>query len=159
MSTRPFRFPSLPRGAARLIAPILLAVVLTACAATFSNHGFVPPEDELAQLQVGVDTRETVAELVGQPSASGVLRDEAWIYAAYRVRSYTYQAPEVVEREVVAISFDAGGRVANIERFGLEDGQIVQLSRRVTESSVRNLGFFRQLMRNLGRLDLGALGN
>jgi hypothetical protein len=86
-------------------------------------------------------------------------RDEAWIYSAYRVRNYTYQAPQVVERDVVAISFDADGVVSNVERFGLEDGQLVQLSRRTTESSVRDLGFFRQLMRNLGRVDLGALGN
>jgi outer membrane protein assembly factor BamE (lipoprotein component of BamABCDE complex) len=75
------------------------------------------------------------------------------------VRNYTYQAPEVIERDVVAISFDAGGVVTNIERFGLEDGQLVQLSRRVTDSSVRDLGFFRQLMRNLGRVDLGSFGD
>jgi hypothetical protein len=64
----------------------------------------------------------------GRPSAAaGVTRDEAWIYSAYRVRNYTYQAPEVIERDVVAISFDADGVVSNVERFGLEDGQLVQL--------------------------------
>jgi outer membrane protein assembly factor BamE (lipoprotein component of BamABCDE complex) len=99
-----------------------------------------------------------VEETIGTPAASGVLRNEAWIYSAYRVRNFAYQAPEVVERDVVAISFDADGVVSNIERFGLEDGQVIQLSRRVTETSVRDLGFFRQLMRNLGRFDLGTLG-
>jgi outer membrane protein assembly factor BamE (lipoprotein component of BamABCDE complex) len=135
-----------------------LWLVLTACAATFTNHGFVPRDDELAALQLGVDTRETVAETIGRPSATGVLRDEAWIYSAYRVRSYTYQAPQVIEREVVAISFDAGGAVSNVERFGLEDGRVVTLSRRVTENTVRDLGFVRQLLRNLGRFDLGSIG-
>ena len=135
-----------------------LWLVLTACAATFTNHGFVPRDDELAALQLGVDTRETVAETIGRPSATGVLRDEAWIYSAYRVRNYTYQAPQVIEREVVAISFDAGGTVSNVERFGLEDGRVVTLSRRVTENTVRDLGFMRQLLRNLGRFDLGTIG-
>jgi outer membrane protein assembly factor BamE (lipoprotein component of BamABCDE complex) len=94
----------------------------------------VPPDAELEQILVGVDTRGTVEETIGQPSAAaGVLRDEAWIYSAYRVRNYTYQAPQVVERDVVAISFDGDGVVSNVERFGLEDGQLVQLSRRVTE--------------------------
>jgi hypothetical protein len=65
---------------------------------------------------------------IGRPSAAaGVTRDEAWIYSAYRVRNYTYQAAEVIERDVVAISFDADGVVSNVERFGLEDGQLVQL--------------------------------
>ncbi|MCU4653866.1 outer membrane protein assembly factor BamE [Roseibacterium sp. SDUM158016] len=159
MSTRRHSPLSLPRTLARLAAPLLLAAVLTACAATYDNHGFVPPPEELEQILVGVDTRGTIEETIGRPAASGVLRDEAWIYTAYRVRNYTYQAPQVIERDVVAISFDADGVVSNVERFGLEDGQLVQLSRRVTESSVRDLGFFRQLMRNLGRVDLGALGN
>jgi outer membrane protein assembly factor BamE (lipoprotein component of BamABCDE complex) len=158
MSTRRPDPSSRPRRTARLGAAALLAVLLTACSATYTNHGFVPPDTELEQVLVGVDTRGTVEETIGRPAASGVLRDEAWIYAAYRVRSFAYQAPEVVERDVVAISFDEAGVVSNIERFGLEDGQVVELSRRVTETSVRDLGFFRQLMRNLGRLDLGALG-
>jgi outer membrane protein assembly factor BamE (lipoprotein component of BamABCDE complex) len=131
---------------------------LSACAATFSNHGFVPRDDELAALAVGVDTRDTVAETVGRPSATGVVRDEAWIYSAYRMRNYAYQAPEVIEREVVAISFTESGVVSNIERFGLEDGRVVTLSRRVTDTSVRDMGFLRQLMRNLGRFDLGSVG-
>ena len=143
-------------AAPRLLLAAALSLGLAACAATFSNHGYVPPEAELQQISVGVDTRETVAEAVGRPSTSGVLRDEAWIYSAYRVRNYTYQEPQVIERDVVAISFDAAGRVSNVERFGLEDGRIVQLSRRVTETTVRDLGFFRQLMRNLGRFDLGG---
>jgi outer membrane protein assembly factor BamE (lipoprotein component of BamABCDE complex) len=135
-----------------------LVAGLSGCAATFTNHGFVPRKDELAALALGVDTRDTVAETIGRPSATGVLRDEAWIYSAYRIRNYTYQAPEVIEREVVAISFDGAGRVANVERFGLEDGQVVTLSRRVTENTVRDLGFVRQLLRNLGRFDLGTIG-
>ncbi len=147
------------RGARRLALAAFMAVGLAACAATIDNHGFVPPEEELAQIIVGVDTRGTVEETIGRPAASGVLRDEAWIYSAYRVRNFAYQAPQVVERDVVAISFDGEGVVTNIERFGLEDGRVVQLSRRVTETSVRDLGFFRQLARNFGRIDLGALGD
>ena len=143
----------------RVWLSLCLLIGLGACAATFTNHGFVPRDDELAALSIGVDTRDTVAETIGRPTATGVLRDEAWIYSAYRIRNYTYQAPQVIERQVVAISFDGGGRVSNVERFGLEDGQVVTLSRRVTESSVRDQGFFRQLLRNLGRFDLGAIGN
>lgn len=149
---RPFR------GARRTALAVVAALALGACSATIDNHGFVPPEEELQQIIVGVDTRGTVEETIGQPAASGVLRDEAWIYSAYRVRNFAYQAPQVVERDVVAISFDGDGVVTNVERFGLEDGRAVQLSRRVTETSVRDLGFFRQLMRNFGRIDLGALG-
>ncbi|AHM04875.1 Outer membrane lipoprotein OmlA [Roseibacterium elongatum DSM 19469] len=148
--------PRLGRAAHRLILAAILGLGLVACAATYDNHGYVPPEGDLAEISLG-DTRDEVAERVGRPATAGVMRDEAWFYTAYRIRNFTYRAPEVVEREIVAISFDQGGRVQNIERFGLEDGQVVQLSRRVTESTVQNLGFFQQLLSNFGRINLGEV--
>jgi hypothetical protein len=45
--------------------------------------------------------------------------------------------------------------VSNIEEFSLEDGQVIQLSRRVTTSTVREVSFFGQLLSNFGRINLG----
>ncbi|MBF9058817.1 outer membrane protein assembly factor BamE [Rhodobacterales bacterium HKCCSP123] len=138
---------------------IMLAASLAACAATFDNHGYVPPPENLAEVNIG-DSREAVAEAVGTPGIAGVMRDEAWFYTAYRVRNYAYRAPEVIERQIIAVSFDAGGRVSNIEEFGLQDGNIVQLSRRVTTSSVREVSFLAQILSNFGRINVAdALAN
>jgi len=131
-----------------------LALALAACDATFQNHGYVPPPEELSEVSIG-DTREAVAAAIGTPGASGVMRDEAWFYTAYTVRNFAYQAPEVTEREVLAVSFDGRGRVANIETFGLDQGRVVQLSRRVTTSSVREVTFLGQLFGNIGRISIG----
>ena len=135
-----------------LVGPAL-ALGLAACAATFDNHGYVPPPEDLAAVDVG-DSRASVAEAVGTPGTAGVMRDEAWFYTAYRMRNFAYRAPEVVERDIIAISFDGGGRVSNIEEFGLEDGRIIQLSRRVTTSSVREVSFLRQILSNFGRINV-----
>ncbi|MCB1399310.1 MAG: outer membrane protein assembly factor BamE, partial [Rhodobacteraceae bacterium] len=62
-------------------------------------------------------------------------------------------------RQVVAVSFTEAGLVSNVERFGLQDGQVVVLSRRVTESNIRSLGLVRQLMGSLGRVSAGQLLN
>jgi len=135
-----------------------LVLGLSACSATINNHGYVPPPEDLAEVSIG-DSRDAVVEAIGTPGAAGVMRDEAWLYTAYRIRNFAYQAPEVTEREVLAVSFDDRGRVSNIERFGLEDGQVIELSRRVTTSSVREVTFFGQLLRNFGRINiLDSLG-
>ncbi|MGR3721070.1 MAG: outer membrane protein assembly factor BamE, partial [Paracoccus sp. (in: a-proteobacteria)] len=60
-----------------------------------------------------------------------------------------------VDREVVAISFAPSGVVSNIERFGQERGRVVVLSRRVTEGSVTEVSFIRQLLGNLGNFQAG----
>lgn len=146
------------RGIRAGLAGLALVLGLAACSATFVNHGYVPPPEELSLVDIG-DSREAVAEAIGTPGSAGVMRDEAWFYTAYRVRNFAYRAPEITERQILAVSFDGAGRVQNIEEFGLEDGQIIQLSRRVTTSSIREISFLQQLLGNFGRINVGqALG-
>ena len=126
---------------------------LVACTSTYRNHGYVPPEEDLQQLVVGVDTRSTVDDLIGAPSASGVLGEGDYYYVRSRVKNFGMKRPEVIERQVLAISFNDNDTIANIERFGLKDGNVVPITRRVTDSSVEGNGFLRQIFGNIGNID------
>lgn len=132
-------------------------VVLAACSTLYRNHGYVPTDDDLATLEVGVDTRETVTEKVGRPTASGLLNDQGWYYVQSRWSYRGAFEPKEVDRQVVAITFAESGSVANIERFGLERGKVVPLSRRVTETNVKGLGLIRQLLGSFGRIAPGVV--
>lgn len=135
-----------------------LLLALGACAPQYENHGYVPPEDQLEQVVVGSDTKETVAAKIGVPTSAGVLNDDSYYYVKMRKRALGFLAPKEIDREVVAISFSESGVVQNVERFGLEQGQVVPLSRRVTSSAVQDKSFLRQLMGNLGRFSSTAFG-
>lgn len=146
------------RARALCRALILVGVAgLAACTADFRNHGYVPPEEDLQAIVPGIDTRATVEETVGVPTASGVLSEGSYYWIGTTMRHYAWQKPEVVEREVVAISFTADDVVANIERYGLEDGRVVPLSRRVTDSAGSDIGFIRKLFGNIGSLNPAGL--
>lgn len=132
------------------IAGVLLAFVV-GCAATFSNHGYAPSDSELANVVVGVDTRASVEETIGRPSSTGVLTESGWYYVSSQVRHFAYKSPEVVDRQLVAISFDKHGRVENIERFTLQDGRVITLNRRVTTSNIKGVSIVGQLLSNLGK--------
>lgn len=125
-------------------------VALAACQPIVRNHGYVPTDAALALVEVGRDTRETVAEKVGRPSAAGLLNDVGWFWVQSRFETVGPRAPREVNREVVAITFDEGGTVVNVERFGLEEGRIVPISRRVTEENIRGRTFLEQLFGNVG---------
>lgn len=131
---------------------LVLPGALAACQATYQNHGYVPPEDQLAQVLVGKTTQSELDGLIGRPSAQGLLTGSAWYYVGSRWEYYGPRQPREINREIVAISFNAGGTVTNIERFGMERGRVVVLSRRVTDSGVANIGLVRQLMGNVGRV-------
>ncbi|WP_420863339.1 outer membrane protein assembly factor BamE [Algirhabdus cladophorae] len=136
------------------IAAVAL-IAVASCTTIYRNHGYTPSEDELAELIVGVDTRDSVIDVLGRPSSGGVLNDTGAYYVSSRFRHFAYQEPRAVERLLVAVTFDEVGVVENIERFTLEDGNVVPLSRRVTDTNIRGVTFIRQLLGNFGNLDAG----
>ena len=124
-----------------------------ACTPIMRNHGYIPTDTDLSVLNVGQDTRETVTAAVGPPTTTGVLGDEAFFYVQSRFETRGAAAPVEVDRQILAISFSDAGTVSNIERFTLQDGNIVALSRRVTTDNVRDSTFLRQLMGSVGRVN------
>lgn len=144
-------------GWLRLAAMGLVLVLATACSTIYRNHGYVPAEAELATVAIG-DTRDQVNEKIGRPTASGLLNDVGWFYVQSRFAYRGAFEGREIDRQVVAITFTDAGTVANIERFGLERGKVVPLSRRVTETNIKGIGFIRQLLGSFGRIGPGAIG-
>ncbi|TCL09691.1 Beta-barrel assembly machine subunit BamE [Shimia isoporae] len=131
---------------------VLLATTV-ACTTRYRNHGYVPTPAELEEVKLGVDTRDTIAEAIGSPSATGMLSDSSYVYVRSKVKHYGARAPEVVERQVVAIDFDSRGVARNLQYYSLEDGQAVPLTRRITDNGIQSSGFLRQLLSNIGNFD------
>jgi len=138
---------------------LMLALVATvsACAPVYRNHGYVPTEEDLALIEVGTDTRETVGEKIGRPTTSGLLNDVGWFYVQSRYKHFGPRAPQEVERQVLAVTFSEAGTVENVARYGLEDGKVVQISRRVTETNVKGISFIQQILGSFGRLQAGDI--
>ncbi|MBE2276537.1 MAG: outer membrane protein assembly factor BamE [Rhodobacteraceae bacterium] len=134
-----------------------LLLLAAACTAVYRNHGYVPTDEELAAVEVGKDTRETVTEKIGRPSAQGLLNDVGWFYVQSEFRHYGPLEPQEVKRQVVAINFTEGGVVSNIGRYGLQDGRVFEISRRVTATNIKGATFIGQLLGSIGRFNAGEL--
>ncbi|RYH03229.1 outer membrane protein assembly factor BamE [Salipiger sp. IMCC34102] len=136
--------------------PALAAAALAlavACTPIVRNHGYIPVAEDLAGLTVGQDTRETVIAAVGPPVTGGVSNNDALYYVQSRFVTRGAAAPVETAREVLAIRFDSAGILSNIERYGLEDGRVITLSRRVTDSNEADGALLRQILGNVGRVD------
>jgi len=140
---------------ARNLWLVLVIGGLVACQPVYRNHGYVPSESDLAMIVVGQDTRDTVGDFIGRPSSAGVLADGGWYYVGSRWRDFGWKKPQEINREVVAISFTDAGVVENVERFGLQDGRVVALSRRVTDSNIKGVTFLGQLLGSIGNVNAG----
>jgi len=136
----------------KLKTTLLVSLLCTvmACTPQIRNHGYVPSDADLAAIAVGKDNRESVLAAIGSPTSAGMKRDDGWYYIASRIKEETYHAPQEIDRQLVAISFDKNGFVSNIERLSLADGKVIPINRRVTEIPVKGPGFFKQVFGNLG---------
>ena len=130
-------------------------MALAACATLEEGHGSVPDDALLKEVTVGVDTKSTAARILGRPGTTGIVDARGWYYVRSEYERFLWRAPVEVDREVVAVTFDEAEIVTNVERFGLEDGQVVALSRRVTDANTEGVGFLRQLFSNLGTVNAG----
>ncbi|MBL9048554.1 MAG: outer membrane protein assembly factor BamE [Tabrizicola sp.] len=136
---------------------LVLVAAVAACSPVYRNHGYVPSEDELALVEVGKDTRETVGQKIGRPSTSGLLNDVGWFYVQSRYKLVGPREPKEIERQVLAVTFSEAGVVENVARYGLEDGRVVEISRRVTETNVKGLSFIQQILGSFGRFQAGDI--
>lgn len=144
------------RPLARATAAVALAGLVASCSPIMRHHGFVPSASDLAQLQPGRQTRAEVLEALPAPTTGGAINNGNIYYVASSFRTFGPFNPKEVSREVVALTFDGRGVLSRVERFGLEDGIVVPISRRITPGSVADMSFIRQLMGNIGRFDPSA---
>jgi len=141
-------------------AAVLVGLVLiTGCSRLDSKNGYIPDAQLLDEITVGRDTKDTVGRILGRPGTEGIIDENAWYYVRSDYERFLWRAPVEVDRQVLSVSFADDQRVQNIERFGLEDGQVVVLERRVTDSNTQGVSFLRQLFSNLGNFNPGDFLN
>lgn len=144
----------------RVVAFVALAVgLLAGCSRLEERIGYVPDDAALEAVVVGRDTRDTVPIIIGRPSARGVISDDGWYYVRSDYERFLWREREEVDRQVVAVTFDDAGVVSNVERFGLEDGRVVAINRRMTESNIEGASILRQLFANVGTFNAGDFLN
>lgn len=143
------------KGMIRAAALLAAVTLMSGCATLTDRHGYIPDAELLADVEVGRDTRDTVDRILGRPGTEGIIDESGWYYVRSDYERFMWREPVEVDRQVLAVSFDDDGRVSNIERFGLEQGRVVALERRVTTANTAGVSFLRQLFSNLGNFNPG----
>ncbi len=138
---------------------LALALAAAGCSPIVSTHGYAPNDEQLAQIEPGLDTAQTVTRKIGRPSTGGVVRNDAWYYVSSRFETEAYNAPELTERRVVAVRFGSDGMVEGVDRYGLEDGRVINLVTKTTPTFGREMTVVQQLFGNLGNVGANTVGS
>jgi outer membrane protein assembly factor BamE (lipoprotein component of BamABCDE complex) len=133
------------------LAAVAVTLVLGACAPKIVQHGNVPDEDQVVQIQPGQDNRARVQQLLGSPSTQGSFGEEVWYYVSKRTHQTAFFEPEIVDQGVLAITFDSDGIVNDLKVYDRSDGRLVAMVDRETPTHGNQLTIIQQFLGNVGR--------
>ncbi len=136
------------------LTAILLAATIglaAACTPIQEHHGYVPDDATIEEIQVGVHDHSSVSQLFGAPITIANFDGETWFYMRRHTEQIAFFSPEVKAQDVLAVKFDNRGIVADIRRYSVEDGQVVEFEEAETPTRGKELTFIQQLFGNLGR--------
>ena len=134
----------------------LLTATIMACAPVIDNRGYFFDDRSVDNIEKGVTNKEAVRETFGSPSSESVLNNGAYYYIYSRFVTESYRAPEEVDRKVLAIYFDENKTVRDLAVYGLEDGIIVPIVARTTQTQGSELTALQQMFGNVGRFGDGS---
>jgi outer membrane protein assembly factor BamE (lipoprotein component of BamABCDE complex) len=96
-----------------------------------------------------------VAELLGSPSSVGTFNAKIWYYISKRTKTISFFDPEILDQEVLQITFDNAGLVSDMRIYGLENARTITPDPNITPTSGKELTIVQQLMGNIGRFSSG----
>ena len=134
----------------------LLTASILACAPVIDNRGYFFDDRSVENIEKGVTDQSAVRDRFGSPTSVSKINNEAYYYIYSRFMTESYRAPEEVDRKVLAIYFDKNKTVRDLAVYGLEDGIIVPIVARTTQTQGSELSALQQIFGNIGRFGDGS---
>ncbi len=140
-----------------LPALIVAGFVIAGCEPIRQTHGYVPADVYVESVKLGEDSRADIVSKIGRPSTTAAFENDEWYYIARTTTTRAFFAPKPTEQKVMVVAFNSDGIVESIDRYALEDGQIIDLVTRTTPTRGKRLTLLQQLLGNIGRFTPGQI--
>ncbi|MBL4740437.1 MAG: outer membrane protein assembly factor BamE [Sneathiella sp.] len=134
------------------------ALAITACDPIYEEKGYRLDTDQIAKVEAGIATKDSVLETLGSPSSVATFPEqgEAWYYISRSTEHFAFLEKTVLEQNVIVIKFDENDVVSEIKNYDKADRREIEMVDRKTPTGGNELGFFEQIFGNFGRFNTGA---
>ncbi|MFM7403831.1 MAG: outer membrane protein assembly factor BamE [Erythrobacter sp.] len=142
-------------GRRRLPAVVLLGAavsLLSACTAIRESRGYIVDPLLSSVIQPQIDNQQSVEGTLGRPTFTSQFGTPTWYYVSSITGQRPFNRPRIRDHAVMAVTFDATGRVIDVKRTG--DDQVVYLDPEgdKTPTLGRERGFLEDLFGNIGQV-------
>lgn len=138
------------------IALAAMLGALAGCSSIRDQRGYLIDNLTYNGVRAGIDNQRSVVATLGQPTFKSQFGQPTWYYVSSTTGQRPFGRPKINAQSVLAVTFDAAGNVAAIDRSGLD--RVVYLSPDGNETPTlgRERGFLEDLFGNIGAV--GAAG-
>ncbi|MEM6602928.1 MAG: hypothetical protein AAF621_02660 [Pseudomonadota bacterium] len=126
---------------------------LISCSPIKSYHGFNATDRLTKSAERNTLSKSQVLAQFGPASIEEESDDkEILYYVSYTKERYAFFRPEIVDRKVTALTFEEN-MLANVDQFGLKDGNIIDINTNKTPTYGKELNVVQQILSNVGRFN------
>ncbi|MBU7579801.1 MAG: outer membrane protein assembly factor BamE [Porphyrobacter sp.] len=148
-------------GTRKARAAVLLAaatMLLPACSAIRESRGYIVDPTLTALIQPRIDNQQSVEGTLGRPTFTSQFGNPTWYYVSSITGQRPFNRPRIKEHSVLAVTFDANGRVAEVKRSGPEPVVYLDPNGNKTPTLGRERGFLEDLFGNIGQVGGAGAG-
>lgn len=142
----------------RGMAVLAAGLVLTGCSSITTHRGYINDEVLIASVQPGLDNRESVRGVLGQPTMVSQFGEPVWYYISSRNSQTPFRQPRISAHSVLAVQFDEAGNVVSTERTGIDQIARISPESDSTPTLGRERGFLQDLFGNIGTVGAPGAG-
>ena len=143
----------------RAIAVLAAAsMLLPACSAIRESRGYIVDPTLTSLIQPKIDNQKSVEGTLGRPTFTSQFGTPTWYYVSSITGQRPFNRPRIREHSVLAVTFDASGRVADVQRSGVDKVVFLDPNGNKTPTLGRERGFLEDLFGNIGQVGGAGLG-
>jgi outer membrane protein assembly factor BamE (lipoprotein component of BamABCDE complex) len=146
------------RRAAAMLAVAAAGLVLQGCSAIRESRGYIVDPTLTALVQPKIDNQQSVEGTLGRPTFTSQFGTPTWYYVSSVTGQRPFNRPRIRDHSVLAVTFDANGRVADVKRSGVDQVVYLDPNGNKTPTLGRERGFLEDLFGNIGQVGGAGIG-
>ena len=134
---------------------LLILFSLNSCISQKLVHGNLPDAQLVSLLKVGIDSKKSTTEILGEPTFRGVLGDNSFYYVGTVNSKLAFLDPKLDTQFILELNFDKNNKLKKRYLYDENESKDVSMSSLETKHSGKKLTFLQQIFGNIG---VGGMG-
>ena len=134
---------------------LLMLFSLNSCVSQKLVHGNLPDAQLVSILKVGIDSKKSTTQILGEPTFRGVLGDNSFYYVGTVNSKLAFLDPKLDTQFILEINFDKNNKLKKLFLYDEDESIDVSMSSLETKHSGKKLTFLQQIFGNIG---VGGMG-